>query len=164
RLSRAMQRRFETAAQRLDRAAARLTHPRQRIEQARLRLGNLEQRLQARIQRQLAASQARTTALGLRLTARRPDLAARKRTVDTLAARLERAGRSLIQRQQDRLDALGQHLSHLDPKGVLARGYSITRDADGAIVRDAASLEPGSRIRVEFHVGEVDATVNSKKG
>ncbi len=164
RISRAMQRRFETAAQRLDRAAARLTHPRQRIEQARLRLGNLEQRLQARIQRQLAASQARTTALGLRLTARRPDLAARKRTVDTLAARLERAGRSLIQRQQDRLDALGQHLSHLDPKGVLARGYSITRDADGGIVRDAASLEPGSRIRVEFHVGEVDATVNSKKG
>lgn len=163
RLSRGMQRRFESAAQRLDRAAARLTHPRQRIEQARLRLGNLEQRLQARAQRQLATSQSRITTLGLRLAARRPDLAARKRTVDTLAARLERAGRSLIQRQQGRLDALGQHLAHLDPRGVLARGYSITRDADGGIVRDAASLEPGSRIRVEFHVGQVDATVNSKK-
>jgi exodeoxyribonuclease VII large subunit len=163
RLSRGMQRRFESAAQRLDRAAARLTHPRQRIEQARLRLGNLEQRLQARAQRQLATSQSRITTLGLRLAARRPDLAARKRTVDTLAARLERAGRSLIQRQQGRLDALGQHLAHLDPRGVLARGYSITRDADGGIVRDTASLETGSRIRVEFHVGQVDATVNSKK-
>ena len=39
RLTRAMQRRARTAAQRLDRAAARLTHPRQRLEQAGLRLG-----------------------------------------------------------------------------------------------------------------------------
>ncbi len=163
-LSRAMQRRFETAAQRLDRAAARLTHPRQHIEQARLRLGNLEQRLQARFLRQLAASQAHRTALGLRLAARRPDLSTRQRTVDTLVSRLERAGRSLLQRQQDRLDALGQHLAHLDPRGVLARGYSITRNADGEIVRDAAQLEPGSCIQVEFNVGNVDATVNRKNG
>ena len=162
RLSRGIQRRFETAAQRLDRAAARLTHPRQRIEHARLRLGNLEQRLQARIQRQLAASQTRAAALGLRLAARRPDVDARRRTLDALASRLARAGDSLIRQHRHRLDALGQHLSHLDPKGVLARGYSITRKADGEIVRDAASLEPGSRIRVEFHVGEVDATVSGK--
>ncbi len=160
RLDRAMQRRLDTAAQRLDRAAARLAHPRQRIGQARLRLDNLAQRLQSRIQRQLAAGVAQRTALGLRLAARRPDLAARRTRLDTLAERLGRAGRTVLERRRHRLDALAQHLAHLDPRGVLSRGYSITRDAAGAIVRNAADLEPGARIQVEFHAGRVDATVD----
>jgi exodeoxyribonuclease VII large subunit len=59
RLTRAMQRRVETAAQRLDRVAARLTHPRQRLVQAGLRLETLTQALRARMARQLAAGEAR---------------------------------------------------------------------------------------------------------
>lgn len=161
-LARAMQRRIETAAQRLDRAAARLTHPRQRLAEARLRLDHLGQRLDAATQRRLALEQARLHALGLRLAARRPDTAARHARLDNLALRLTRAGQGLLQRRQDRLDALAQHLAHLDPRGVLARGYSITRDASGAIVRDASSLSPGERIRVELHVGHVDATVDNQ--
>lgn len=160
RLARGMHRRLETAAQRLDRAATRLIHPRQRIEQAYLRLTNLAQRLQSRAHQQLAASQARTHTLGLRLAARRPDISARRGQLETLAGRLERAAHGIVQRQQSRLDAIGQHLLHLDPRGVLARGYSITRDAGGSIVRDAASLEAGARIQVEFHNGRIDATVD----
>lgn len=160
RLARGMHRRLETAAQRLDRAATRLIHPRQRIEQAYLRLTNLAQRLQSRAHQQLAASQARTHTLGLRLAARRPDISARRGQLETLAGRLERAAHGIVQRQQSRLDAIGQHLLHLDPRGVLARGYSITRDAGGSIVRDAASLETGARIQVEFHNGRIDATVD----
>lgn len=163
-LARAMQRRIETAAQRLDRAAARLTHPRQRLAEARLRLAHLDQRLNAATKRRLALEQTLLQALELRLTARRPDTAARHAVLDALAARLTRAGQNLLQRRQDRLDALAQHLAHLDPRGVLARGYSITRDADGAIVKDAASLQAGAQIRVEFHVGHVDATVDSPNG
>jgi len=162
RLARAMHRRIETAAQRLDRAAARLTHPRQRIGQARLRVDHLQQRLHALIQRQLAASQARSAALGLRLRARRPDLAARRTQLDALARRLQRAGQTLLERRRSRLESLGQHLTHLDPRAVLSRGYSLTRDASGAIIRDAASLGPGASIHVEFHVGSVDATVDRR--
>jgi len=160
RLARGMHRRLETAAQRLDRAATRLIHPRQRIEQAYLRLTNLAQRLQSRAHQQLAASQARTHTLGLRLAARRPDIGTRRGQLDTLAGRLERAAHGIVQRQQSRIDALGQHLAHLDPRGVLARGYSITRNASGSIVRDAASLDAGARIQVEFQNGRVEATVD----
>lgn len=161
-LERAIRRRVEAAAQRLDRAAARLAHPRQRIEQSRLRLDNVEQRLQTRLHRQLAAGDARLAALGLRLAARRPDLSGQGTRLEALAGRLQRAGRHLVTTHHQRLDALGQHLAHLDPHGVLSRGYSITRDAGGTIVRDAGQLEPGSRITVEFQVGSVDASVVSQ--
>lgn len=160
RLTRAMQRRVETAAQRLDRVAARLTHPRQRLVQAGLRLETLTQALHARMARQLAAGEARVGALSLRLAARKPDLAQRRARLDALAQRLERAGSNLLERRRSRLDALAQHLAHLDPRGVLARGYSITRNAAGEIVRDARMLAPGDGIHVELHQGSVDATVN----
>lgn len=160
RLTRAMQRRVETAAQRLDRVAARLTHPRQRLVQAGLRLETLTQALHARMARQLAAGEARVGALSLRLAARKPDLAQRRARLDALAQRLERAGSNLLERRRSRLDALAQHLAHLDPRGVLARGYSITRNAAGEIMRDARTLAPGDGIHVELHQGSVDATVN----
>lgn len=160
RLTRAMQRRVETAAQRLDRVAARLSHPRQRLVQAGLRLETLTQALHARMARQLAAGEARVGALSLRLAARKPDLAQRRARLDALAQRLERAGSNLLERRRSRLDALAQHLAHLDPRGVLARGYSITRNAAGEIVRDARMLAPGDGIHVELHQGSVDATVN----
>lgn len=160
RLTRAMQRRVETAAQRLDRVAARLTHPRQRLVQAGLRLETLTQALHARMARQLAAGEARVGALSLRLAARKPDLAQRRARLDALAQRLERAGSNLLERRRSRLDALAQHLAHLDTRGVLARGYSITRNAAGEIVRDARMLAPGDGIHVELHQGSVDATVN----
>lgn len=160
RLTRAMQRRVETAAQRLDRVAARLTHPRQRLVQAGLRLETLTQALHARMARQLAAGEARVGALSLRLAARKPDLAQRRARLDALAQRLERAGSNLLERRRSRLDALAQHLAHLDPRGVLARGYSITRNAAGEIVRDARMLAPGDGIHVELHHGSVDATVS----
>ena len=160
RLTRAMQRRVETAAQRLDRVAARLTHPRQRLVQAGLRLETLTQALRARMARQLAAGEARVGALGLRLAARKPDLAQRRARLEALSLRLERAAHNLLERRRSRLDALAQHLAHLDPRGVLARGYSITRNAAGEIMRDARTLAPGDGIHVELHQGSVDATVN----
>ncbi|WP_442769848.1 exodeoxyribonuclease VII large subunit [Zoogloea ramigera] len=162
RLTRAMQRRVETAAQRLDRVAARLTHPRQRLVQAGLRLETLTQALRARMARQLAAGEARVGALGLRLAARKPDLAQRRARLEALSLRLERAGSNLLERRRSRLDALAQHLAHLDPRGVLARGYSITRNAAGVIVRDARRLSPGGGIRGGLHQGSIDATVDAQ--
>ncbi|MCK6388353.1 MAG: hypothetical protein L6Q65_12240, partial [Zoogloea sp.] len=71
---------------------------------------------------------------------------------------------NLLERRKSRVDALAQHLAHLDPRGVLARGYSITRNAAGEIVRDASTLAPGSGIRVELHQGSVNATVTAHDG
>ena len=155
-----MERRIDAAAQRLDRAAARLTHPRQRLERSQLRLTILDQGLRASMARHLASRQACVAGLGLRLKARRPDPAQKRAHLDALGQRLQRATHGLLARHQARLDALQQHLAHLDPRAVLARGYSITRHADGSIVRSATNLTAGSSIRIEMSDGSVGATVN----
>ena len=57
------------------------------------------------------------------------------------------------------LAELTGRLRSLDPYAVLDRGYSITYDAAGAVVRDGALLGPGDRIHIRLHRGRVDAEV-----
>jgi exodeoxyribonuclease VII large subunit len=54
-------------------------------------------------------------------------------------------------------------LGERNPLAILQRGYSITRDGSGRIVRDAQSLAAGSEISVRLARGELGATVQSVK-
>ena len=49
------------------------------------------------------------------------------------------------------------HLESLDPQAVLNRGYSITYSAKGAVLRDAAEVTPGERLRTRLAHGEVES-------
>jgi exodeoxyribonuclease VII large subunit len=68
------------------------------------------------------------------------------------------------------LDNRGNRLGHVramlgerNPFTILQRGYSITRNASGHIVRDAQALAAGSEISVRLARGELGATVQSVK-
>jgi len=50
-------------------------------------------------------------------------------------------------------------LAALSPFATLDRGYAIVRDADGRIVREAASTGPGDALSVHLHRGALDVTV-----
>jgi len=44
----------------------------------------------------------------------------------------------------------------LSPEQVLARGYSITTDAEtGKVLRDAAKVKPGQRLKTRLQKGEI---------
>lgn len=58
-----------------------------------------------------------------------------------------------------RLGRAEESLRLLSPYGVLDRGYSLTVDASGAVVRDASSLKKGDRIRTRFAAGEASSVV-----
>jgi len=48
----------------------------------------------------------------------------------------------------------------LSPQQVLARGYSITTDAEtGKVLRDAAKIKPGQRLKTRLQKGEVRSKV-----
>lgn len=49
----------------------------------------------------------------------------------------------------------------LDPVTTMARGWSITRTADGRTVRDAADLAPGTEIVTTFARGSASSRVES---
>lgn len=57
------------------------------------------------------------------------------------------------------LDGVEAHVRALDPARVLARGWSITRRADGRVVRAAAELVPGDEIVTTFAEGTARSRV-----
>jgi exodeoxyribonuclease VII large subunit len=58
---------------------------------------------------------------------------------------------------------VGTLLKERSPLTILQRGYSITRDAAGKIVRDAEAVALGSDITVRLARGELAAEVKHKK-
>jgi exodeoxyribonuclease VII large subunit len=102
-----------------------------------------------------------------RLEARdvRRNLAAIRGRLMTAEGRLHAVGRRSRDRAQARLGALAARLETLSPVAVLARGYAVCWNADRtAILRKAASVGTGDRVRVTLHEGELDCEVRSTHG
>ena len=62
-----------------------------------------------------------------------------------------------------RLGAAAGRLDSLSPLAVLGRGYSLTRRADGRVVRSAAEVRAGRRGEVLLHEGSLDARVTRRR-
>jgi exodeoxyribonuclease VII large subunit len=76
--------------------------------------------------------------------------------VDELVRRLALGLRQHVRRDRAALVSLTAGLDHLNPLGILSRGYSITRKMpDGVILKDAAAVMAGDLISTRFHEGEV---------
>jgi exodeoxyribonuclease VII large subunit len=52
-----------------------------------------------------------------------------------------------------RVDNIERHLILLDPTKVLARGYSLVRDANGGVVFDGGRLTVGTKLQITFAKG-----------
>jgi exodeoxyribonuclease VII large subunit len=74
-----------------------------------------------------------------------------------LAERARRAMLTLLRQQAAALIRDGQLLAALSHRGVLARGFALVRDLDGAPLRLAAAVEPGMPLDIEFADGRVRA-------
>ena len=87
------------------------------------------------------------------------------RSVNALTARraADRLDRALAQRFAGATRALAhraERLNALSPDGVLARGYSITQDADsGAVITTATATSRGKAVRVRLASGRLGARV-----
>jgi exodeoxyribonuclease VII large subunit len=158
---------------RVEREAERLRARRERLVQA------LPALLRSRTER-LARARAEVARLSpVQQVARRAEsLRERGRRLDAVAvARVDR-GASLLasRRAAERLDralatrfaSADRGLQHrrerliaLSPDSVLARGYSITQDADsGAVVTAAAAVKSGGRVRISLASGRLGARVD----
>lgn len=86
-------------------------------------------------------------------------LDATERRLAMLKIRLAPALELRVQSVTARLDKAGAKLKAYSPFGVLERGYSITTDASGAVVRDGAALKSGDVIATRFSSGSVTSVV-----
>jgi exodeoxyribonuclease VII large subunit len=144
--------RFLAAARGLPRRAEILELPRQRLDNAG---GRLPRAL-------LANARAHRSALERCAARLRPHIVARAATAGrerlirldrgrqrALAATIERAGR--------RLDEQAKLLATLGYHNVLARGFTLVRGADGAMLRRASEVKPGAALDIEFADGHIEA-------
>jgi exodeoxyribonuclease VII large subunit len=65
---------------------------------------------------------------------------------------------SAVQRSSDRLDVRASRVSALDPAVQLARGWSITRRADGKVIRSTAEVGEGDVLTTSIIDGTITST------
>ncbi len=116
--------------------------PRNLVRQHRQRLAECEIRARHALQGQGRAAQQRADECGLRI----------RHSLESVVAR----GRQDARRLELQLRALS-------PLCVLDRGYSLTRTADGMIVRAPEDVGPGDRIRTRVARGEFESTVAKRE-
>ena len=76
-------------------------------------------------------------------------------------ARLEVAQRHGLITASRRVDAAAAQVRALDPALALARGWSITRDADGRVVRSASGVESGDIVTTQLVDGTFTSTITA---
>ncbi len=162
-LQRAFMRRIEQRMQQVDYQQRRLLHPAQRIGQQAERLQSLQQRLRLAQSHAQLQRHGRWDALWQRLRSLRPDVARLQEQQANQMRRLNAAAHLLLERQDARLAALQQHLQHLDPQQVLARGYSLVRDAQGNLVTSSERIAVGQALDIAFAQGGARAVVQEKR-
>ncbi|HLI34432.1 MAG TPA: exodeoxyribonuclease VII large subunit [Terriglobia bacterium] len=138
--------------------SARLAERAQRLDDL---LAAIERRLSERLNEK-RAHWLRVSAGVLRLDFRRILDLKRARLQEIRSRFSAEFARTLVERR-NRLAHLQAILRERSPLMILNRGYSITRDAAGRIIRDATAVPAGSEISIRLAQGELGARVISKK-
>lgn len=102
-------------------------------------------------------------ATAIRRDARR-DLASAGRELDAASARLVRHPRPALERRRRDLAGLDARVRAADPALALARGWSITYTADGALMRRVGDVAPGAGLVTVVADGRVPSTVTDGGG
>ena len=84
-----------------------------------------------------------------------------ERRLQRTALRLEPVMSAAYLRAESRLKNAATGLRHLSPYGVLERGYSITLNAEGRVVRGVQGLAPGARLTTRLAGGTATSVVES---
>ena len=134
------------------------------LRQQRQRADELTSRLAHGLRANLQQSRKRFTTAHLRIVSfdfrmkiATLRLRVEKRSAD-LAARAER----LLRAKRDRLDRLRLQLEERSPLRALERGYAITTDAAGHLLRDVAQVSVGDAVNIRLHRGRLTTEVKGK--
>ena len=162
RLRRTLRQQTQLAASRLVAAGASefLRRPERILERFAQQLDNLGMRM-ASSMRQRAQSERRRldhTSASLLLLRLRQMNAIEVRLEDSLK-RLTGAWRIQLERRRGRVENAQRHLALLSPLAVLERGYSLTRTADGRLVRTVDEVEPGAVLTTQIKDGLIKSRV-----
>ena len=141
RMAQSLGRRLKLSRQQLElrRSARVLRSPMEYLEDRKLQLDSATERL--------------ARSMSLRCGLARTELLRRQE-------RLPGAWRTALNTRQKTAGTLTARLDAMSPLKVLSRGYSVTENTDGRIIRSAEELQPGEIIRIRLSRGAAEATVD----
>jgi exodeoxyribonuclease VII large subunit len=128
----------------------------QRLRDAQQQLDFAKESLLRVADRGLTNGRTRLTNVFVALKARSPgrELVARRQYLLETRRRLSHFARERLTTARARGERAAGLLRILGPDATLDRGYSITRDADGVVIRKIAQVTPGTKIRTRIRDGE----------
>ena len=141
-------------------------HPRRRIDDWLQRLDDLHGGMLRCTRQGVRQQSAAFQNLSDRLLRVRPVqlLRQHRELLEQESARLAEQMKYQLRERRIRAEGLEARLRLLSPQQVLARGYSITTDADtGKVLRDAAKVKPGQRLKTRLQKGEVVSKIEKQQ-
>ena len=85
----------------------------------------------------------------------------RRMDLDRARDRLLAASERQLAAKRQRFVKLGAALDAMSPLRVLSRGYTVSSDADGTILKSVKDLQPGQELSVRFLDGTADCRVET---
>lgn len=160
-LLRLIRRRLADAALRIAHLKQRLKHPGTQLREQAQRLDDLEQRLLSAQRSFLLRQHNRLALLQSRLMAGSPLPVLRqlRRDIGKQRQHLEFTMHQCLLHRGNQLSHLAQMLDSLSPLGVLARGFAIVTDSNGAVLRDARQVSVGDEVEARLASGRLGLTV-----
>ncbi|MEM6661114.1 MAG: exodeoxyribonuclease VII large subunit [Pseudomonadota bacterium] len=150
---------FSDLKRRLQVAAASLKRPDVLLGTTKERLRGLAARLAPAL---MAHSQRARVALMAPAGALRPEplqsrITGLRDRLEDRTVRLSAAAERSPKMARDRLASLDRTLQAFSYRATLARGYTVVRDRDGALIPGAASVATGDGLEIEFSNGRINA-------
>jgi len=163
-LRRKVRQRLEGVAGDFEQLHGRMTrlHPRRRLNEALQRLDDLQTGLSRRTRQGARDRAIAWRNLADRLLRVRPaqSLHQRRESLALSGRRLRELMQGRLQTRRNRFETMEARLRLLGPEQVLARGYSITSDAEtDKVLRSAAEAKTGQRLKTRLKQGEISSRV-----
>ena len=144
--------------------AAELVAPDQ--SELRAALEGMRASMLASMRQRLTRSRQQLTGLSASPMLRNPMnyLQERRLRLDKLTGDFRRVGTRLLQARRQDLIRLSASLDAMSPLKVLARGYSMTADADGRLISSVTEVSPGQSLTILVSDGRIRAAVERTEG
>lgn len=128
-------------------------------------LDNVADHMTVLLQRQIKSAAAALEALASSPAMKSPTgyIDRREKDLELLSGRLDAAHSRALDNKQRRFVELTAKLDAMSPLKVLTRGYSMAQDEHGTVIKSAAQVAAGDRIKLTVTDGTIHATVNDTK-
>jgi len=138
-------------------------HPQLRLARQQTALFRLQQRLNEAMENRLRQSLRQQDRLAQRLAAHQPQprLFQAQRQLEQMRYRLQQSMEKTLNRDKQRFATLTAQLEGVSPLATLARGFSVTTDSAGQVVKKTAQLQSGDILRTRLDDGWVESQVTS---